>query len=145
MMPLRLHRDLEVLPSKGMRLSDLDPALRGLLNHLRMVSLQCRSAARTDLLEACRILSSSPDVARNAHAEMLMKCLSQALEKPPLLFRPGVEEVSFDESWLLRATLVVANKDFDSFRFLLASRVPSHARRNLGFLIIGVSEQFCLV
>jgi hypothetical protein len=142
MMPLQLRAENDAPSVRELRLNNLAPGAVHLLNHLRMISLRCRAAAQTDLYEACRVLSTCPDVARNAHAETLMKCLAQALGKLPVLFRPGVEQVSFDESWLLGTTAAVARKDWDSFQFLLASRVPLNVRRNLGSLIIGVSESF---
>ena len=54
---------------------------------------------------------------------------------------PSVEEISFDEAWLLRA-VEAAGRDRDSFEFLIRSRVPFVARRNLGSLLAGISEQF---
>lgn len=144
MMSLRQHKEQESPQPKTWRLAELEPEARDLLNHLRLMSLQCRTAARTDLFKACAVLSCAPGVARNAHAEVLMKCLSQTLGKVPVLYRPGVDEVSFDEAWLLRAATSAARGDWDSFRFLLTSRVPRHAQRQLGFLIIRVSERFSL-
>ena len=74
-------------------LSDQD---REVLNRLRWVARRCRSAARVDLFEACAILSTDRDVADTAHAEVLMKSLSQVLGKAPVFYRPGVGEVSFE-------------------------------------------------
>ncbi|MEP2641053.1 hypothetical protein [Roseobacter sp.] len=113
-----------------------------LLNELRQVALACRSAARTDLFEACAVLSQTPNVARAAYAEALMKSLEQALGTAPVVYRPGVQEVSFDEAWLLRAITTARADDRSSFLFLLRARVPHASRRNLGFLILSVSERF---
>ncbi|MEM9583125.1 MAG: hypothetical protein AAGA08_08420 [Pseudomonadota bacterium] len=115
---------------------------RAYLNQLRLITLKCRAAARANLFEACAILSTTKPVAKTACAEVLIKCLGQALGKPPKLFRPGVEEVSFDEAWLVRATEMAYLREWDSFEFLLRSRVPEGTRRNLASLIIGASEHY---
>lgn len=124
------------------RLTEFQADTADLLDELRQVALKCRSAARTDLFEACAVLSHAPNVARSAYAEALMKSLAQALGASPVLHRPGVQEVSFDEAWLLRAVQAARRGDRGSFLFLLRSRVPHAARRNLGFLILSVSERF---
>ncbi|MGZ2257244.1 hypothetical protein [Roseobacter sp. A03A-229] len=123
-------------------LTAFSPEAAAVLNELRQVALTCRSAARTDLFEACAVLSQTPNVARKAYAEALMKSLAQALGASPLLHRPGVAEVSFDEAWLLRSIAAAQAEDHGSFLFLIRSRVPHAARRNLGFLILSLSERF---
>lgn len=120
----------------------LDEASRAVLNQLRLVALDCRAAARTDLFEACALLSMNNNVARTAHADALMKCLPQATGKTPKILRPGVSEVSFDEAWIMRLVACIWRGDTDSFEFLLRSRVQPWARRNIGFLIKSLSEQF---
>lgn len=142
MVPLRLFQEL---PSDGVRQSpSFDPVTMDIINHLRMVALDCRSAARADLFEACALLSHNPDVAKTAHAEALMKCLSQTLGKAPKMLRPGVVETSFDEAWLARLSLAARNDDDASLTFLLRSRVPLHACRNVAFLIRAISDNFSL-
>lgn len=121
----------------------VDPRAWALLNHLRLIALQCRSAARADLFEACAVLSHDRSIARAAHAETLMKCLSQATGNRPRMLRPGSEEVSFDEAWLARLATASLDEDHDSFRFLLQSRVPKSAQRNVAFLIHAISRAFC--
>ncbi len=81
-------------------------------------------------------------MARDAHARALLKCLRQAVSDQPVFYRPGVAEVSFDEAWLMRAIMVIASGDQDSFSFLIRSRVPKLHQRNIAFLIKGISEQF---
>ncbi|MEO0692174.1 MAG: hypothetical protein AAFY90_04765 [Pseudomonadota bacterium] len=108
---------------------------RAVLNHLRLVALGCRSAARADLFEACALLSTDKATSGTAFAEALMKCLPQALGNRPRMLRPGVEELSFDEAWLNRLIEAAQQGDADSFTFLLRSRVRPEARRNVGYLI----------
>ncbi|MEP3346285.1 MAG: hypothetical protein ABJN34_00060 [Litoreibacter sp.] len=125
-------------------LSDYPKSSQAFLNHLRLTARECRSAAHTDLFTACAVLSVSAPVSRNAHAQVLMKCLAQALGKTPLMYRPDVEEVSFDEAWLIRTGEAAASKDWDSFEFLIRSRVPKISRRNVGALLVSISDQFAL-
>jgi len=112
-----------------------------LLNELRMVALKCRVAARLDLFEACAMLSNDKTKARTAYAETLMKCLEQATGKRPLFYRPGCEDISFDEAWLTRLIVASIDDDQDSFDFLLRSRVPHWARRNFAFLIHSIAAE----
>lgn len=142
MVPLRIYPKAETPVKEGF--SRLSLTRKDMLNRLRMTALGCRTAAHSDLSEACAVLSSSTQVAENAHVETLMRCLSQALGKEPKLFRPSVEEISFDEAWLLRAVDAASAKDWDSFEFLIRSRVPRGARRHVGSLLSAVSEQFSL-
>lgn len=116
-----------------------------LINHLRMVALDCRAKPRTDLFRACALLSLDKTKARNAHAEALMRCLRDALGQTPRLHRPGEAELSFDETWLMRLAEAVALQDHDSATFLLCSRVREQDRRNFRYLIFSVSECFSLI
>ena len=140
MVPVRIYPEAEATNRTGF--SQLSFEQKDLLNRLRLTALGCRAAARTDLFEACAVLSTSSQIAKNAHVETLMRCLSQALQKEPKLYRPSVEEISFDEAWLLRAVDAASAKDWDSFEFLIRSRVPRGARRNLGSLLTAISEKF---
>lgn len=115
---------------------------RGVLNHLRVIALGCRSAAQTNLFKACALLSNKENTARDAHARALVKCLEQAIAARPTFFRPGVKEVSFDEAWLIRTIAAARQGDTDSFSFLIRSRVPKLHQRHIAFLINGISEQF---
>lgn len=113
----------------------------GQLNYLRVIALKCRSAAHQDLSEACAMLAVNRDQARLASAEVLIRCLSQAIDERPVFFRPGTIELSFDEAWLARLMESVQANDHDSFQFLIRSRVPRWAQRNVAFLIRSVSGQ----
>lgn len=111
------------------------------LNHLRLVALGCRSAARQDLFKACALLAIEKDRARATHAEALVRALPEALGRAPRLMRPGVAEVSFDEAWLLRLVGAAATDDGASVEFLLRSRVCAPQRRNIGFLVHSLARQ----
>lgn len=113
-----------------------------LLDHLRQVTLRCRSAARADLFEACALLALHRDAARAAYVEALVRCLPQALGNRPVVLRPGETARSFDESWLMRLVATSRNGDGDSFDFLIRARVVPHARRNLSFLIHRIAHLY---
>ena len=123
----------------------LDERSRAILNQLRLVALDCRAAARDELFEACALLSVDRTIAKAAHAEAFMKCLPEAIGRAPKILRPGVEEVTFDEAWSIRLIAAADAGNCDSFDFLLRSRVAPLARRNIGFLIRSMSEQFCKI
>lgn len=114
-------------------------APRDILGTLRSAALGCRARPRTDLFEACAMLSLTPRVSGSAFLEALMRCLDQALDHAPVFYRPGVTEVSFDEAWLLRALETANQGNNDSFSFLIRSRVPSLYHRNMRYLIAGVA------
>ncbi|WP_298916948.1 hypothetical protein [uncultured Roseobacter sp.] len=122
----------------------IDPGLRELVTHLRLVALECRTAARADLFEACALLNLDGETAKRTFAETLVKCLATAVSKQVIWYRPGVAELSFDEAWILRCVQAVRQDDQSSLRFLLGSRVAPPDRRYIGFLIAHISEQFCL-
>lgn len=115
-----------------------------LLNHLRFVTMGCRAKARTDLFEACALLSVDRTSSSEAFSVALMRCLGQALGQRPRLLQPGSSEISFDEAWLLQLARATKRGDESSIAFLLASRVPHHLRRHIRFLVARISESFAL-
>ncbi|MEL7444202.1 MAG: hypothetical protein AAGK02_00120 [Pseudomonadota bacterium] len=119
---------------------DFDADATRLLNGLRMVALACRCTARANVSDACKVLSQDQSVATNAFAEFLVRCLAQVLDRIPHFNRPGVDELSFDEQWLMRLILCHHADDVHSIAFLMQSRVPQHAQGNLCFLIGAVAE-----
>ncbi|WP_380058827.1 hypothetical protein ACFE33_15540 (plasmid) [Falsihalocynthiibacter sp. SS001] len=139
MVALSLRQDYpQSLPS----VPAVAPEWRGMLDTLRSIARECRTAAQSDLFNACAVLSTQKAKARDAHARVLLKCLQQATNRKPTFFRPGTQEVTFDEAWLVRAVVAATEGDDDSFAFLLRSRVPPLHQRQVGFLLIGISEQF---
>lgn len=145
MVPLKII-SADTSPSDPPRVPvEMDDTARRILNHLRLTALDCRASARTDLFEACALLSGDRDRAADAHAEAFIKCLPQAIGNRPRLLRPGVAEVTFDEAWIVRVVTSVLAGDMDSFAFLLRSRVSAFARRNVAFLVRGLSEQFARI
>lgn len=111
-----------------------------LLDHVRGVARTNRCKGYIDLFGACASLSGNRDVARQAASEVLVRCLSQALGRRPILYRVGEPETSFDEKWLMSLARSLKAGDESSAAFLLHSRVPKHVRRNLVFLLRNVVD-----
>lgn len=118
------------------------PCQPTLLAHLRHVARDSRCKSYVDLFGACTALSSNPHVAKHAASDVLIRCLSQALGRRPVLFRVAERETSFDEDWLMALARSLKNDDLGSATFLLNSRVPRHLRRNLVFLLRRVIDNF---
>ena len=113
----------------------LDDDIFQFINSLRLVALQCRAASRADLHTACAALASDRDAAATAHADILIRCLDQALGRRPVLHRPGAETLSFDEAWLAQLAMAWRDGDDLSLQFLLRSRVRRSAQREVSFLV----------
>lgn len=136
-------RAISLPPALGRRASPAQPdAGVAFVTYLRQVALRCRVKPRADLFRACAMLKADPQASRDAHAEALIRCLDQALGARAKLLAPGAKERSFDERWLLQLGLATLQRDSDSQRFLLASRVARENRRLVGFLIGRVAADF---
>ena len=120
------------------------PAELALLNHLRFVAMACRTKPQTNLFEACALLQAGAHAAKEAHAEALMRCLSEAFGKPARLYAPGTVERTFDELWLLQLAVACVRGDTLSQCFLLNSRVAFENRRLVRFLVGQIAESFDL-
>lgn len=118
--------------------ADTSDEMRKLLNTVRLAALKCRSAARSELFEACAVLSMERKAAQNVYVTALIKGLATALPKRPIFFRPGVSDLSFDEIWLTSALRCCNEGDWASVNFLLRSRIAPQHRRNILFLLHGV-------
>jgi hypothetical protein len=137
MVPLRLELQADTRPPH--RVSDTGSAF---LNHLRFTAMACRAKPRADLFEACALLQATRSASLQAHSDALMRCLAQALGAQPKLLAPGTDEITFDESWLLRLGETIAQQDTQSTAFLLASRVLPEHRRLVRFLVGRISASF---
>lgn len=113
---------------------------RPLLDHLRHAGREARCKSYLDLFGACAALSGNSHVAAQTASEVLMRSLGQALGRRPVLLREGESETSFDEDWLMSLARGLRQGDTPSVTFLLHSRVPKHAHRNLIFLLGAVCD-----
>jgi hypothetical protein len=119
--------------------------VRTCLDYFRLVAQKARSKPRAHLFEACALLHADRSASLDAHADALMRCLGEALDRMPRLLAPQEAEVSFDEAWLISLVRASSRQDRASVSFLLASRVAPPHRRLIGFLIGRISEHFAPV
>ncbi|MEJ6394145.1 hypothetical protein V8J82_12805 [Gymnodinialimonas sp. 2305UL16-5] len=111
------------------------------LAFLRVIAARSRCAARTDLFEACALLSMETSRAAETLALALFRAFSGQGGMPRLrIYQPAAVEISFDERWLLAALAAAKRGDRDSLTFLLARRIPRHAQRNIGFLVSALAD-----
>lgn len=136
---LRLDRPVDAPSGSGA--SDALPRQIELLMAIRVTAMECRALGRAELFEACAMLSSNRATARMAYLETLVRCLPQAIGRIPRFHRPGAQELTFDEAWLMRLLDSVVHKDEASYEFLMRSRVERFARRSLAFLLHRIAEQ----
>ena len=118
------------------------PDQRAALTRLRLSAMACRVAARTDLYEACALLSLDGEDAKRTFVDTLVKCLPSALQRRVIWFTPGTDTLSFDESWTLRCLTCIRANDLANLNFLIKSRVSHADRRYIGYLLSQISEQF---
>ena len=123
----------------------ITPEQRAALTHLRMSAMACRVAARTDLYEACALLSLDGEDAKRTFVDTLIKCLPNAVQRKVVWFAPGTDTLSFDEAWILRCLTSIRENDPASLNFLIKSRVSPADRRYIGYLLGQISEQFSQV
>jgi hypothetical protein len=108
---------------------------------LRVLALTCRAKARLDLHQACAMLSICPEQAAEAYADTLLRSLSDGFGRAPLLHQPGARELSFDEAWINALLSAHLRNSPESAVFLLASRLPRHVRRQIGWLAARLAER----
>lgn len=118
---------------------------RDVLNRLRLSAMECRVAARTDLFEACALLTMEGEDAKRTFIATFVKCFSQAVRAPVKWYQPGATDLTFDEAWVMRCLSAIRSDDHSSLAFLLRSRVAPADRRYIGFLLGRISEQFAPV
>lgn len=139
MVPPRLETTVDYVPANGLPKNAI-----AFLNHLRFVSMKCRVMRQTSLFEACALLHVDRTASREAYAEALMRCFSEALGQPAKLYAPNTSEMTFDENWLVQLGLASARNDEMSMEFLLQSRVAHQHRRLVRYLIAQIADFFSL-
>ena len=108
---------------------------RAELAWLRVAGARCRVMRRSDLFEACAVLSMAREQAALAYVQALFRALPTLLPNGFRLYRPGDDQVSFDEAWLLQLLDRARAGDTDSLTFLIKRRIPRHAERQVAFLV----------
>jgi len=109
--------------------------LRRGLDWLRAVTLRQAARPRVDLFHACAMIDHRDTRVAAASAEALMGSLRQSLGRAPRIYRPGTQDVSFDERWLTAALFAARTGDAASLTFLIARRIRPEARRATQFLL----------
>lgn len=71
----------------------------------------------------------------------LLRLLPIALKRPVKFYRPGAQEQTFDERWLLNLLSSIRAGDKDSVLFALASRVDPRYRRVVRILAERCAER----
>lgn len=74
---------------------------------------------------------------RATFREALLRTLTEALGRRPVFYRAGSTDISFDEAWLMAVVEAIDRADSSSLAFLTGSRLRSHTRRNIAFLVNG--------
>lgn len=105
-----------------------------------MVAMACRAKRKTSLFEACALLHVDRLGTFSAHAEALVRCLSEALDSRAIFYRPGTQNLSFDEAWLMQVINCEARSDEASISLLLGSRIAVENRRMFRFLTARISK-----
>lgn len=108
---------------------------------LRRLAPRCQAGARLDLFRACAMLSGHAEIAAQAYAEALLRGLAAVWGRAPVLHQPGAAELSFDEAWIASLLGAAGRGDESSMRFLLASRLPRHVWRQIGWLVAQLSQR----
>ncbi|MEX3014483.1 hypothetical protein [Gymnodinialimonas hymeniacidonis] len=127
---------MQVLAQSNLFARAIETVDRPALAFLRVMAARNRCLGRSDLFEACAALSIDPAQEAEALAQALFSGFSGQGDMPRLrLYQPAADELSFDERWLMSALDAAQRGDTDSLTFLLARRVPNHARRNIAFLL----------
>jgi len=96
-------------------------------------------AAHGAIAAAKRRLDPTAEHAEEAHIATLIRGMGQALDARPVFRRPGEEELSFDEAWLMATISARVNGDTDSFAFLVGRRVAPSKRRTFAMLVSGLA------
>lgn len=104
------------------------------LTLLRMLMHQCRAKPRVDVFETCAFLLNAPKQDAQDYADALLRSLTSALPKGPVIHTIGATERSFDENWLLALFAAIRRTDHASASFLLRARLPLHLNRPVGWL-----------
>jgi hypothetical protein len=100
-----------------------------LLERARACALEVRAYPRLDILRACQLISLDIDLLSSEMLEIFIRSLPQAFGRQIIIHRPGAEQLSWDEKWLLSIIEAVSRADYDSVHFLIESVVKQKHRR----------------
>jgi hypothetical protein len=127
----------DAAPGHAPRPHPLADEAQGRLDWLRQVAARSRGMPGEDMFRACAMLGTRGHAVAAEHAATaLFRVLPRVLGRTRLrLYEGGALERSFDEDWLLAALDAAGRGDEDSLTFLMARRLPHHARRQAACLV----------
>ena len=113
---------------------------KSLINRLRFHATECRSAARLDIFEACKLFDPQKPLLEDEQLETFVRTLGQATCKSIMWYKPGCEVYSFDEKWVMAIFRVYKNDDFMSYDFMVRSRISTQKRKIFSLMVANLSQ-----
>lgn len=104
------------------------------LNRLRWFALKSKLAPKPDLERACFLLAGEENVTLERYAIAFFHGLSGKAQRDMVFYRPGANQASDDEIWLLRVLAAWRAGNEAAAAALIAWRVRPEGRRWLRFL-----------
>ena len=113
---------------------------KSLINRLRFHATECRSAARLDIFEACKLFDTQKPLSEDYQLDIFVRTLGQATCKSIIWYKPGCEVYSFDEKWVMAIFRVYKNDDFMSYDFMVRSRISTQKRKIFSLMVANLSQ-----
>ena len=113
---------------------------KSLINRLRFHATECRSAARLDIFEACKLFDPRKPLSECEQLDIFVRTLGQATCKSIMWYKPGCEVYSFDEKWVMAIFRVYKNDDFMSYDFMVRSRISTQKRKIFSLMVANLSQ-----
>ena len=132
------HSSHKVSPSQTH--AHLTNFAKSLINRLRFHATECRSAARLDIFEACKLLDPQKPPKEAEQLNIFVRTLGQATCNSTVWYKPGCDVYSFDEKWIMAVFEVYLNDDFISYNFLIRSRISMEKRKIFSLMVTNIVQ-----
>ena len=113
---------------------------KSLINRLRFHATECRSAARLDIFEACKLFDPQNPPSEVEQLNIFVRTLGQATCKSIIWYKPGCDVYSFDEKWVMALFRVYKNDDFMSYDFMVRSRISVQKIKIFSLMVANISH-----
>ena len=113
---------------------------KSLINRLRFHATECRSAARLDIFEACKLFDPHKSISEVELLDIFVRTLGQATCGSIIWYKPGCDVYSFDEKWIMAIFRVYKNDDFMSYDFMIRSRISLQKRKIFSLMVANLSQ-----
>ena len=113
---------------------------KSLINRLRFHATECRSAARLDIFEACKLFDPQKPPSEVEQLNIFVRTLGQATCKSIIWYKPGCDVYSFDEKWVMALFRVYKNDDFMSYNFMVRSRISVQKIKIFSLMVANLSH-----